>query len=168
MGDDHASLTWGHININVSQLERSVDFYARLGFTPFMQTIPYLGVTADTVSEINPAGARALGLPAGTRGRGCILQLGNGFPKLDLTEVAGSRRGAPVNNRDLGLVRLCLGSANLARDYARLSDAGVHFLTPPETMAGELADVAVCADPDGTLIELIQVDLRKWAALGNG
>jgi catechol 2,3-dioxygenase-like lactoylglutathione lyase family enzyme len=168
MADDQVRLSWGHININVSRLERSVDFYAGLGFTPFMQAIPYLGITADRVSEFAAAGARALGLPVGTRGRGCILQLGQGFPKLDLTEVAGSRSGTPVTNGDLGLVRLCLGSTNLARDYARLSGAGVHFLTPPETMTGELADVAVCADPDGTLIELIQIDLDKWAALGDG
>jgi len=166
MGDDHASLTWGHININVSRLERSVEFYAELGFTPFMQAIPYLGITADTGREIAAAGARALGLPAGTRGRGCILQLGHGFPKLDLTEVAGSGPDGPVTNRDLGLVRLCLGSADLARDYQRLTGAGVRFLTPPQTMPGELADVAVCADPDGTLIELIQIDPLNWAALG--
>lgn len=110
---------------------------------------------------------QALGLPAGARGRGCILQLGDSFPKLDLTEVTESTGGAPLTNRDLGLVRLCLGSADLARDYQRLSDAGVAFLTPPETMAGELAEVAVCTDPDGTLIELIQVHLHKWAALAN-
>jgi len=166
MGDDHASLTWGHININVSRLERSVEFYAELGFTPFMQAIPYLGITADTGREIAAAGARALGLPAGTRGRGCILQLRHGFPKLDLTEVADSGTDGPVTNRDLGLVRLCLGSADLARDYQRLTGAGVRFLTPPQTMPGELADVAVCADPDGTLIELIQIDPLNWAALG--
>jgi len=28
-----------------------------------------------------------------------------------------------------------------------------------------LADVAVCVDPDGTMIELIQVHLHKWSAL---
>jgi len=103
MADDHASLAWGHINVNVSQLERSVEFYAMLGFTPFMQAIPYLGITADTVSEIAAAGAHA----------------------------------------------------------------GVQFLTPPQTMAGELAEVAVCTDPDGTLIELIQVHLHKWASLAS-
>ena len=39
---------WGHINVNVSNLERSIAFYEKLGFQQFIPAIPYLGLTAQT------------------------------------------------------------------------------------------------------------------------
>ena len=43
--------TWGHININVSNLERSIEFYEKLGFEVFMPEIPYLGLNREAVSK---------------------------------------------------------------------------------------------------------------------
>lgn len=154
---------WGHININVSNLERSIAFYEKLGFTQFIPGIPYLGVTTDTQpSPIEDDSNAALGLPPGTQGRACIMQLGNGFPKIDLTELPGLEQSAPLKNSDLGLVRLCLVSEDLAADFERLTSQGVTFLSAPAKAKDGLADLATCADPDGTLIELLQVYLEKW------
>ena len=93
------------------------------------------------------------------------MQQDGGFPKLDLTELTGLEQSAPLTNSDRGLVRICLATENLARDVARLKAYGVE--SPPEPQAGhaELADIAVCKDPDGTLIELLQVYLDRWQAL---
>ena len=68
----------------------------------------------------------------------------------------------PLANADLGLVRICLVSQNLKQDYDRLTTLGVEFISAPQRDAGGLADVAVCRDPDGTLIELLQVYLENW------
>ena len=38
------------------------------------------------------------------------MQLGNGFPKLDLTQYDDLAQSKPLDNADLGLVRVCLGS----------------------------------------------------------
>ncbi len=38
----------------------------------------------------------------------------------------------------------------------------VRFLHPPAVCHERLADVAVCVDPDGTLIEILQVYLDRW------
>jgi predicted enzyme related to lactoylglutathione lyase len=51
---------------------------------------------------------------------------------------------------------------NLEADYKRLIDLGVDFISPPMTAKDGMAEIAVCIDPDGTLIELIQVHLDKW------
>lgn len=90
------------------------------------------------------------------------MQLGNGFPKIDLTQYDDLPQSKPLNNGDLGLVRICLGSSNLVSDYERLLEENVAFISPPQTTRGGMAEVATCIDPDGTLIELIQVHLDKW------
>lgn len=92
------------------------------------------------------------------------MQLGNGFPKLDLTQYDDLAQSKPLDNADLGLVRVCLGSSNLASDYERLVRLNVNFISPPQTTRGGMAEVAICIDPDGTLIELIQLHLDKWSA----
>jgi len=154
---------WGHINVNVSNLERSIAFYEKLGFQQFIPAIPYLGLTAQTEPVTLPqSSAHALGVSEATRGRACIMQLDDGFPKLDLTELIGQQQNNPLENADLGLVRICLVSQNLRQDYDQLTAQGVEFISAPQRDEGSLADIAVCRDPDGTLIELLQVYLENW------
>ena len=166
MTDHVTKLGWGHINVNVSNLDASITFYEKLGFDVFIPAIPYLGLTKQIASKPIDAGSRkALGLPENTVGRACIMQLDNGFPKLDLTELDDLPQSKPLNNTDLGWVRICLVSANLAADYEKLSKQGVEFISPPQTAKDGLAEIATCIDPDGTLIELLQVHLEKWPRL---
>ena len=156
-------LSWGHININVSNLDASIEFYEKIGFEVFLPAIPYLGLASDPASRpVDSAGRTALGLPNNLSGRACIMQLGNGFPKIDLTQYDDLPQSKPLNNADLGLVRICLGTSNLVADYERLEKANVDFISAPQTTNGGLAEIATCIDPDGTLIELIQVHLDKW------
>lgn len=157
---------WGHVNLNVADLERSIGFYELLGFSVFMPGIPYLGLSEQESTTLEDAWAEVLGVAPGTRGRACIMQLGEGFPKLDLTEFDTADPAPPLGNGDRGLVRLCLACEDLDAQYERLVAAGVPFLTPPRVGAGEIADLAVCSDPDGTRIELIRLNLDRIAALG--
>ena len=154
--------SWGHVNINVSNLERSIEFYQKLGFEVFVPAIPYLGLSQQDEAKLEIPTAAALGVPEQTRGRACIMQLDTGLPKIDLTEIEGVVQREPLLNQDLGLVRLCLVSQDLAADYESLSHDGVEFITPPTTCRDRLAEVAVCKDPDGTLIELLHIYLERW------
>ncbi len=164
MNDQAPTLNWGHININVTDLDRSVAFYKLFGFEPYIPGIPYLGLTME-LGDIEPSGAMALDLPENAKARACIMQLGRGYPKIDLTEIKAGPQAAPLSNADIGIVRLCLASQNLAEDYARLTEAGVGFNSPPQTDSRGLAQIAICRDPDGSLIELIEIDYEKWASL---
>ncbi len=160
------ALSWGHININVSCLEDSIAFYQKLGFSLLLPGIPYLELNASGEPATMPeSAALALGVPRQSAGRACIMQLDGGFPKIDLTQWATGQPQSPPTNSDLGLVRLCLASQDLAQDYARLREQGVRFLSSVQAMEGGKADIAVCSDPDGTLIELIQLYLDKWQPL---
>lgn len=161
-------LAWGHVNLNVTDLERSIAFYGALGFSVFLEAIPYLEIERQASRALPADACAALGLAEGVRARGCILQLGDTFPKLDLTELeaaAGSPPPRPpLATADRGLVRLCLASSDLASDVERLAGAGAEFLTPPREDERGLAKIALCRDPDGNLIELIQIDAAKWIA----
>lgn len=167
MSTDSVRLGWGHVNINVRDLDRSVEFYRLLGFELFLPGIPYLGLSMEW--SVLPDGcAEALGLAVGVRGRACIMQIDEGYPKLDLTEFDAGGGSKPLGNADRGLVRVCLVSRDLAADHGRLLEAGVRFLTPPRAGVDGLGDIATCMDPDGTLIELLQVYPERWAALLGG
>jgi catechol 2,3-dioxygenase-like lactoylglutathione lyase family enzyme len=156
------NLSWGHININVSDLDTSIAFYEKLGFSLLIPGVPYLGIEKDITLKIPAKQGAALNLAAGTTARACIMQLDDGFPKIDLTEYTkDSPQGAGASD-DLGMVRLCLATQDLAMDHAFLTEAGVEFLSEPTAGVGGLADIAICRDPDGTLIELIEIHLEKW------
>ena len=166
MSETTQGFGWGHVNLNVADLDRSIAFYELLGFSVFLPGIHYLGLGQHEVTTIDGAYAEVLGVAPGTRGRACIMELGGGSPKLDLTEFDTPAPAGPLANGDRGLVRLCLVCADLDAQFARLDAAGVPFLTPPRTGAGELAELAVCSDPDGTRIELLQLHLDRVAAMG--
>ena len=169
MASQKSALIWGHININVSDLDRSVAFYEKLGFTMAIPGIPYLGLSADEKAQtLNPSGAIALDVLAGTQGRACIMQLDDGFPKLDLTQWNAGEAKKPLCNNDKGIVRICLGTPDLKSTYESLVGDGVEFLSTPQQDQNRLADVAVCVDPDGTLIELIEIHFENWGPfIGN-
>ena len=91
------------------------------------------------------------------------MQLGDSYPKLDLMEIEHSSQARePLTSADRGLVRFCLGTTDLMAEYERLTNAGVSFLTPPENCDNDMASIALCTDPDGTLIELIELNRRRW------
>lgn len=90
------------------------------------------------------------------------MQLDRGFPKIDLTELPALEQKSPLENADLGLVRFCLLSRNLADAYQRLKSEGVEFLSPPKPGQAGMVTLATCVDPDGTLIELLEIHPDKW------
>ena len=166
---DTPTLSWGHVNLNVRDLERSIAFYERLGFAEFLPGIAYLGITrTGPAARIPDACAAALGLAPGTRAKGCILGLPGGFPMLDLTAYEGIDAAPAASGGSPGWERICLASRDLAADVARLEAGGVSFLTPPAADPDGLAQIAICLDPDGHRIELIQIAFERWPAPTSG
>lgn len=82
MSGEKPEFGWGHININVRDLDRSIAFYEKLGFEIFIPGIPYPALDTGSESKVlTDETTRALGIHQGTRGRACIMQLDDGFPK---------------------------------------------------------------------------------------
>ncbi len=116
MAESKPRFGWGHININVRNLDRAIEFYRKFGFEVFIPAVPYLAL--DSAKPAKP-------LPH-------------------------------------------LVTKDLQRDVADLKAQGVEFISEPTAGHGGLADVAACKDPDGTLIELLQVYLDRWQAILSG
>ncbi|MEQ8737800.1 MAG: VOC family protein, partial [Hoeflea sp.] len=109
---DRNNLQMFHINVNCSDLDRSVAFYKALGFkviNDFSMDEP-AGGRDPTIGERTPNLAEILGVDPGSRMRAAFLRLGDD-PRatiLDLIEwIEPKSSGAPAHMTQMGMARLC-------------------------------------------------------------
>ncbi|UCE87493.1 MAG: VOC family protein [Deltaproteobacteria bacterium] len=140
-----------HININVSDIERSVAFYRLLGFE-VMHVLS--DAPSDDVRQLMHFGGRTT--------RGAVMSLGDDpltSTKIELLEPVDpppEPQGELPENR-LGFSRLALRTKNLIPFYEKLKAAGVAFLSEPiEIDVVGAKRYVLFRDPDGTLLELIE------------
>lgn len=147
--------------INVSDLNRSVAFYEKLGLQRLQ----------EVVTPGNWSVLRAIGMPPDAQARIAIMILKDGRSGNALINLvqwlSPASHGQPTHlapHSDLahiGLARFALRTTNLLEEYARLSADGVTFLSSPEEVPeveGIDGGYVVCAvDPDGAIIQLIQI-----------
>ncbi len=143
-----------HVNINCTNFERSLAFYQKLGF----KIIRDLGEGA--LRKINPG----LRLPVDARLRAVLMILGDDprSTRIDLIEWKDPKTIGPANGNLLhaGMARIALRTKTLMQDYEELKAKGIEFWTEPIMMditPGRQEGFVCCQDPDGTVIELIQV-----------
>lgn len=141
-----------HININVTNFERSLEFYKRLGF----QVVRDLGEGGNQQFE------RGLQIPHPI-GRAALLRIGDDkyATRIDLIEWKSPKtEGKPYPHLyHTGICRVALWTDNLQEMYEQLKAAGVEFLSEPQVMRdrqGGTSSFVCFYDPDGTVIELIQ------------
>lgn len=140
-----------HVNINVSDIARSVEFYERLGFR-------VMHVLADEPAD----DAGALMHFGGRTTRGAVMSLGDEpltSTKIELIEPVdppAEPQGELPQNR-VGFSRLALRTKNLIPFYEKLKAEGVEFLSEPiEIDVVGAKRYVLFRDPDGTLLELIE------------
>ncbi len=148
-----------HININVTNFERSLAFYQQLGFK----------VVKDLGEGGNPQFEKGLRM-ANPRGRAALLMLGDNkyATRIDLIEWKSPKvEGKPYPHlHHVGMARLALWTDTLQQDYERLKATGVEFFSEPQIMKDGSSFVCF-TDPDGTILEFIQFggERRKEQAL---
>ncbi len=148
-----------HINVNVTNFERSLAFYQLLGF----QVVRDLGEVGNKFLARGLKISRPLG-------RAALLQIGDDkhATRLDLLEWKSPKTEGkpPPHLYQAGPARIALVTDNLQEvcDTVKAAEIeGVEFFSEPQWMprlssarAGD-SDAFVCfTDPDGTVIELIQ------------
>jgi len=142
-----------HFVLNVSNLERSLAFYQKLGFR----------VLRDNRDVVWPAMvAENFGMRA-AQGRGALLGLGDGpdHTRLDMIEWLEPRWPGhdPGSAGREAIPRvIALRTRNVRAAYAELRDQGIEFVREPREpnpMVG-IESVVCCRDPDGTIVELIE------------
>ncbi len=140
-----------HLNINCTDHERSRAFYELLGFH----------VVHEIPEGSDPAMAKALGLPEDVRAKAVIMMIDptdQRSCRLDLIEwTSPATVGTPYPTLNhAGVARVALFTTGLDAEYERLLAAGVSFLSEPVVMRGDIKFVCF-EDPDGTILELIEV-----------
>lgn len=141
-----------HVNINVKNFDRSLDFYKMLGFK----------VVLDIGAGPNKGNDIGLNIPNSVA-RAALLALSDDprATRIDLIEWKQPvTEGAPYAHLyHTGINRLALFTKNIDEEYARLKAAGVEMVSEPVVMsAGRRAGAKFFCfkDPDGTYLELIE------------
>jgi glyoxylase I family protein len=147
-----------HININCTDIQRSIAFYEKFGF----QVIHVIG---EDTKGLDPDGDLMAGA-GGYRGshcRGVIMSLGDHprcWTKLELLQYTRPATG-PEPERSLfqvGYCRMAIRCRDIRGEVARLKALGVEFENEVETSrtVGALS-YAFARDPDGTVVELLEL-----------
>jgi len=149
-----------HININCSNLERTVAFYELLGFRKIVDfQDPIEGASTD-FAEIGLG--PILSLPDDLAGRAVLMAAGDDprATRLDIIEWTNPiQRGAPrLGLAQPGVARIALKVRDATAIHGALVAAGHEPYSEPVriAMAGTPFLVFCVEDPDGTVIEFMQ------------
>jgi catechol 2,3-dioxygenase-like lactoylglutathione lyase family enzyme len=147
-----------HLNINCSDLERSIEFYETLGFTKVF-AFDFAG-EADVSYE-------GMGVSGDIEHRGpCVMFLGDDpyQTRLDLMQWVrpASAPHEPSSPTDLGVPRFAMWTKNIDALFAHLTAHGIEALSPPVGPFPERAieRVLYIRDPDGLIVEFIEFTPR--------
>jgi glyoxylase I family protein len=142
-----------HFVLNVSNLERSLAFYQKLGFR-------ILRDNRDVVWP--PLVAENFGMRS-AQGRGALLGIGDGpeHTRLDMIEWLEPRWPGPdpgSPGREPIPRVIALRTRNVRAAYTVLMQQGIEFIRPPREPNATVGieSVVCCLDPDGTVVELIE------------
>ena len=136
-------------NVNCSNFEASQSFYNRLGFE----------TKVEVEEEGTPELATAFGLPSyHVRASSMALPYGS---RLNLTRWEDPfDASVPYDHLNhIGIARIAILTLNLDADILSLKSQGVQFYSDPIRPEGDFGFLRfVCfEDPDGTVIELVQL-----------
>ena len=142
----------GHVNINVSDLERSNAWYQMFGYE-VTETLP-------TTESVEVARAMGFDQPFSVKGNrvthdvdGSVLELVQWLSPYD------PERAYPVPVNHLGIHRTAYSTTDIEGDVAALRAQGVEFVSPiTPCCSGDDSSSSIIAfyDPDGTIVELVQ------------
>lgn len=140
-----------HLNINVTDIERSLSFYEAIGF--------------QVMHEFGEREAQGSWTPMNFRGRSCrgaVMTLGDhpkATTKIELLEWTdpATEPAPPRSETQVGVARVALRTKNLVAFTETLRAAGIAFESAPiEIDVVGASRFVLFRDPDGTLLELVE------------
>ena len=142
-----------HIAINSTDLDRSVAFYQRLGFTALQDR----RVQNEAVKEafaVPSADLRFVHLRLGDDDQATLLDIVQWFDPD--TAVNGN---GPVPQHQRGITRFSVLTADTQRVYDELAADGVEFLTKPTVVMTPQGGWKVCLvkDPDDVVVQVTEL-----------
>ena len=139
-----------HAGIVVRDIDKSLHFYKDLLRLRVRKDLDESGDYLDKILKLKGMKVRTIKL-APERGEGLIELLFFG------SRGGGSRK---MKADSIGLTHVAFEVEDLDKEYLRLKKNGVRFNAPPQYSPDGYAKVTFCKDPDGVLIELVEI-LKK-------
>jgi len=147
-----------HVNLHVADLERSIDFYQRLGWKLMID------MSRNAPAKFDPIQVNDRVVYGGGLGKVVILSLGDDprcATKIELVEDVAPRSlpKPPRPPQEAGVHRLAMRVKDLEGTIALLRSRGIEIRDEPReifTMGGRQRYVLL-ADPDDNLLELIEL-----------
>lgn len=136
-----------HTGIIVTDMERSLEFYRDLlGLSPVLD-VEHEGEFLDRLLA-----------HAGVRMRTVMLQAPDGN-RIELFQFYSHPKKAPerVETSDIGCSHVAFSVDDIDKTFQELSQSGVTFNCAPQASPDGYGKVTYCHDPDGTIIELVQI-----------
>jgi catechol 2,3-dioxygenase-like lactoylglutathione lyase family enzyme len=142
-----------HIAINAKDLDRSVAFYRRLGFTVLQERV----VKNDNVKvafAVPSADLRFVHLRLGDDEQATVLDIVQWF-----NPDTADGPDEPVMQHQRGLTRFSVLTDDTQRVYDELSAAGVEFITKPTVVMTPDGGwkVSLVKDPDNVVVQITQL-----------
>lgn len=147
-----------HVNVHVSDLERSIAFYEKLGFTVQFE------LSRHQPNYMTPVPVSPLNQHGGGKVRGAVMSLGHDprcATKIELIQyvdpVPQARPFKP--NCEVGVHRIAIRVKDIDSTVAGLRAEGINISEDPHeirTMGGRQRYV-LFPDPDETMLELIEL-----------
>jgi catechol 2,3-dioxygenase-like lactoylglutathione lyase family enzyme len=152
-----AVLRFGHLGICVRSLAKSVPFYRDL-----------LGFRALTQTDVRGADAdKLLGLAGVDQTTVFLERDGVRLALFEFRSPQPTGSGKPRAMNELGMAAIMLRVDDLDATLAKMRDAGVEILDSTRTDYPEYGSRLVfLADPDGTLVELVEIPGDPYVPFG--
>lgn len=136
-----------HAGIVVTDLDSALRFYRDLlGFRE-TKRLDESGQHIDSMLQLRNARVATVKLAAPDGNQIELLQF-HSHPR---------KPGSDAESCAIGITHIAFTVENLEHAHRRLSAAGVRFNAPPQMSPDGYAKVTFCRDPDGNLIELVEV-----------
>ena len=156
-GEDEATdtthiVSLGHVNVNVSDFERSLAWYQMLGFE-VSKKLP----TTDSLAVAN-----AMGFDQPFEIDGALITHRSDGSALELVqwiEPFDPEPAYPIPINHLGIHRIAFSTSDIEADVAALRAQGVEFIseiTPCCSGPDSWGGIVAFYDPDGTIVELVE------------
>lgn len=146
--------TLDHIAINVSDTQRSLDFYCGIFGLKQVEQHRLQGDEVDRMNAMQGVYAQSTRLAA-PETPDILIDL------LEFYSPKGKQSNAVLG--DIGHSHFCLGVANLPETYKELKAKGVEFISDPCTfdLGWGIVRVVFCKDPDGNIVELHEIPVQR-------
>ncbi len=137
-----------HTGIVVTDTERSLGFYRDLLGLSVVRELEESGAYLETLLTVPHARVRTI-----------KLSIDGTTPCLELLQFPSHPATAPASRPvyAVGPSHVAFSVSDVEAVYRRLSKAGVSFTAPPQRSPDGAVKVTCCRDPDGVMVELVEV-----------